>query len=81
MQMVFRLKMKLQSQVLWHVPACGGYQRMAQPVPLKARLLTLLLPSPVALEVTPVISFERPQGVPQGHYMGVDICPAYHGRR
>ena len=58
--MVFRLKMKLRSQVRWHVPACGGYQRMAQPAPLEAHLLTLLLPSPVALEVNPVTSSTCP---------------------
>lgn len=51
MQMIFRLKMKLKSQVRWHVPACGGYQRMPEPAPLEAKLLTLLLPSQIALEV------------------------------
>lgn len=45
--------MKLKSQVRWYVPASGGYQCMGQPGPLEARLLTLLLPSPVALEVNP----------------------------
>lgn len=50
-QMIFRLKMKLRSQVRWHVPACGGYRHMPDPAPLEAKLLTLLLPSPVALEV------------------------------
>ncbi len=49
--MVFRLKMKLRSQVRWHVPACGGYHHMPDPAPLDAKLLTLLLPSPIALEV------------------------------
>ena len=50
-QMIFRLKMKLRSQVRRHVPACGGYHPMPVPAPLDAKLLTLLLPSPVALEV------------------------------
>lgn len=50
-QMIFQLKRKLRSQVRWHVPACGGYQRMPDPAPLEAKLLTLLLPSPIALEV------------------------------
>ncbi len=50
-QMIFRLKMKLRSQVRWHVPACGGYHHMPDPAPLDAKLLTLLLPSPIALEV------------------------------
>lgn len=52
-QMVFRLKMKLRSQVRRHVPACGGYHPMPDPAPLDAKLLTLLLPSPIALEVPP----------------------------
>ena len=55
-QMIFRLKMKLRSQVRWHVPACGGYLRKPEPAPLEAKLLTLLLPSPVALEVRSILA-------------------------
>ena len=40
----------------WHVPACGGYLRMPEPAPLEAKLLTLLLPSPVALEVRSILA-------------------------
>ena len=54
--MIFRLKMKLRSQVRWHVPACGGYLRKPEPAPLEAKLLTLLLPSPVALEVCSILA-------------------------
>ena len=55
-QMIFQLKMKLRSQVRWHVPACGGYLRKPEPAPLEAKLLTLLLPSPVALEVRSILA-------------------------
>lgn len=56
LQMIFRLKTKLRSQVRWHVPACGGYLRKPEPAPLEAKLLTLLLPSPVALEVRSILA-------------------------
>ena len=63
-QMIFRLKMKLRSQVRWHVPACGGYLCMPEPAPLEAKLLTLLLPSPVALEVRSILAMSA-MGSPQ----------------
>lgn len=51
MQMIFNVKKQHAEQVLCYEPASATYVPLDERRPLDAKLLTLFLPSPVALEV------------------------------
>ena len=58
----------------WHVPACGGYLRKPEPAPLEAKLLTLLLPSPVALEVRSILAMMLQAALNEGTTQHRSAC-------
>ncbi len=58
MQAIFRCKHQNRSQVLEYEAAAATYVRLDTPRSLEARLLTMFLPGPVALEVLSL----QPQG-------------------